>query len=56
MHGVNSDGNKPERHHIWRKRARRGARVAVVETLRAVSSALGTVAVTSLVIWWQSRH
>ncbi|MFC9595785.1 hypothetical protein ACFTUC_39065 [Streptomyces sp. NPDC056944] len=40
----------------WRERAVRAARFTVQETLRGISSGLGGVAVTTVILWWQSRH
>ncbi|MFD7631457.1 hypothetical protein ACFV7Q_36535 [Streptomyces sp. NPDC059851] len=40
----------------WRKRAQRAALFTLKETLRGISSGLGSVVVTAAILWWQSRH
>lgn len=40
----------------WRAQVVRGALFTVKETLRGISSGVGSVAVTAVILWWQSRH
>ncbi|MEU0442972.1 MULTISPECIES: hypothetical protein [unclassified Streptomyces] len=40
----------------WRTRVVRGAVFMMKETLRGIGSGVGSVAVTAVILWWQSRH